>query len=61
MGTFKIIKAAAILAVICFFQACNYTPDLSGMVSLEEYESKVDEYKKLNDRQAAIIQQNLEN
>ena len=61
MGTFKIIKTAAVLAVILSFQSCNYTPDQSGMVSIEEYESKVNEYKKLNDRQAAIIQQNLEN
>lgn len=63
MDTFKMIRIAAICALSISMQACGNTNfnDMQNMVSMEEYESKVNEYKKLNERQAAIIQQNIEN
>lgn len=62
MDTIKIIKIAAVCALAISMQACS-TPvqDTHNMVSMEEYESKVNEFKKLNEKQAAIIQQNIEN
>ena len=62
MDTFKIIKIAAACALALSLQACNTSvQDMQHMVSKEEYDAKVNEYKKLNEKQAAIIQQNIEN
>lgn len=58
MGNIKIIS----IAVICFvFCACNEGKAPKDMVSLQEYEATIQEYKELNQKQAAIIQKNIEN
>lgn len=59
MGIFKINKWIMCIPFWMLFSACNNTSSSIEMVSKEKYEEKIEEYKSLNKKQAAIIEDNL--
>lgn len=63
MGTFKIKHFLVAALCVAAFASCEQkeVEPPRRMVSLEQYESAVQEYKDLNQKQEAIIQQNIEN
>ncbi len=54
-----ISKIVLSLGIILFLSSCN-SSQKSAMVSQEKYDQKIQEYTELNNRQAAIIEDNIE-